>query len=189
VAGADNFAIQPYPAEWATEVDWSGRRLAVRPIRPEDEAQHRRFIERLDPEDIRLRIFHTQRELSHDQLARLTQIDYEREMAFVAVGTDAQGEPETLGAARTVRDPDNTEAEFAVIVRSDLKGSGLGRLLMQRLIDHARARGTGRLVGLVLRENTGMLALARSMGFQVQPEAPDEPAGGGVLRVTLDLAG
>jgi acetyltransferase len=60
---------------------------------------------------------------------------------------------------------------------------------MQRLIDHARARGTGRLVGLVLRENTGMLALARSMGFQVQPEAPDEPAGGGVLRVTLDLAG
>ncbi|MFZ5546536.1 MAG: GNAT family N-acetyltransferase [Pseudomonadota bacterium] len=188
VAGAQRFAILPYPTEWVRTLEWQGRALTVRPIRPEDEHQHRRFLERLDPEDIRMRIFQTRRELPRSELARLTQIDYEREMAFVAVGTDELGQPETLGAARAVRDPDNTEAEFAIIVRSDLKGRGLGHLLLQHLIDYVRSRGTPRLAGLILRENAAMLQLARSVGFVPEAEDLPERHGGDVVRVVLPLA-
>ena len=154
------------------------------PIRPEDEAQHRQFIEKLDPEDVRMRIFQTRRELPHSELARLTQIDYDREMALIAEAVDAQGVPETLGVARTVSDPDHVEAEFAIIVRSDLKGAGLGTLLLDRLIEHARSRGIGRLVGIVLRENTRMLKLARALGFKTDPA---EPMGSEVRRVIMSL--
>ena len=172
VAGADRFAIQPYPTQWVERLQWQGRELTIRPIRPEDEAQHLRFLERLDPEDIRMRIFQTRRDLPRSELARLTQIDYEREMAFIAVARNEQGLEETLGVVRAVRDPDNTEAEFAIIVRSDLKHAGLGHLLMERLIRYARSRGTPRLVGVVLRENATMLALARAEGFVVEPAEP-----------------
>ena len=184
VAGAERFAIVPYPSQWVRTQDWNGRKITVRPIRPEDEPQHRRFLEKLDPEDIRMRIFQTRRELPHSELARLTQIDYDREMAFIAEAADAQGTPETLGVARTVSDPDQVEAEFAVIVRSELKGAGLGTLLLDRLIEHARSRGIGRLVGIVLRENTRMLKLARAMGFELDLA---EPAASGVRRVVKTL--
>lgn len=187
VAGAERFAILPYPAQWVRTLPWNGRELVLRPIRPEDEDQHRRFIERLAPEDVRMRIFHTRRSLPRSELARLAQIDYEREMAFIAEARDELGQAQTLGVARAVRDPDNTEAEFAIIVRSDLKGRGLGHLLLQQLIDHARSRGTPRLVGEVLRENHAMLELARSVGFVPDPRHGDEP-GHGVVRVALYLA-
>lgn len=184
VAGAERFAILPYPSQWARKLTWSDREITVRPIRPEDEAQHRRFLERLDPEDIRMRIFQTRRELPRSELARLTQIDYDREMAFIAEALDAHGVRETLGVARTVSDPDRVEAEFAIIVRSDLKGAGLGRLLFQQLIEHARSRGTGRLVGIVLRENKRMLNLCRDLGFEADPT---EPAGSDVRRMVKTL--
>lgn len=184
VGGADRFAILPYPTQWIRSQDWNGRTITVRPIRPEDEAQHRRFLEQLDPEDIRMRIFQTRRELPRSELARLTQIDYDREMAFIAEGLDAQGVPQTLGVARTVSDPDHAEAEFAIVVRSDLKGGGLGKLLLDQLIEHARNRGIGRLVGLVLRENTRMLNLSRATGFKADPIEPDSS---GVRRVVLVL--
>jgi acetyltransferase len=183
-AGAERFAIVPYPSQWVRTQDWNGRKITVRPIRPEDEPQHRRFLEKLDPEDIRMRIFMTRRELPHSELARLTQIDYDREMAFIAEALDAQGMPETLGVARTVSDPDHVEAEFALLVRSDLKGAGLGTLLFDRLIEHARSRGISRLVGIVLRENTRMLKLARAMGFEFDPA---EPAASDVRRVVKTL--
>jgi acetyltransferase len=190
VAGAERFAIQPYPTQWARTLQWQGRDITVRPIKPEDEDQHRRFLERLDPEDIRLRIFQTRRDLPRNELARLTQIDYEREMAFIAVGTDAQGQPETLGVARAVRDPDNTEAEFAIIVRSDLKGRGLGHLLLEHLIAYLRSRGTPSLVGLVLRENAAMLQLARSLGFEQEEEEEDGGRRyGEVVRMVMALRG
>ncbi|WP_442909327.1 bifunctional acetate--CoA ligase family protein/GNAT family N-acetyltransferase [Ideonella sp. BN130291] len=185
VAGADRFAIRPYPTEWVRRVQWHGREIVLRPIRPEDEEQHRRFLQQLSPEDIRMRIFQTRRELPRSELARLTQVDYEREMAFIAVGADAQGAPETLGVGRTVRDPDNTEAEFAVIVRSDLKGRGLGSMLLEQLIEHARSRGTPRLVGWVLRENSAMLQLARHLGFTEDPADPHDRE---VVRLVKALA-
>ena len=185
VGGAERFAILPYPTQWVRTQQWNGRAIVVRPIRPEDEAQHRRFIESLDPQDIRMRVFHSRSELPRSELARLTQIDYDREMAFIAETRDANGAAETLGVARTVSDPDNVEAEFAIIVRSDLKGQGLGTLLFDRLIEHARHRGIQRLVGLVLRENTRMLALSRAMGFEADPA---EPADSGQRRMVRNLA-
>lgn len=182
-AGAAHFAIQPYPQELVESWAWQGEALTLRPIRPEDEAQHRTFLERLDPEDIRLRVFYSRRSIEHSELARLTQIDYAREMAFVATRALPNGGEETLGTVRASVDPDNEMAEFGVIVRSDLKGGGLGHRLMRKMIEHLRARGTQRLVGTVLRVNTGMLELAKSLGFQ-EHSAPDDHQ---VRQVSLEL--
>ena len=97
-------------------------------------------------------------------------------MAFIATRPTADDGEETLGTVRASVDPDNQTAEFGVIVRSDLKGSGLGHRLMSKMIEHLRARGTHRLVGTVLRENKGMLELAQSLGFQesAMQEDPDD---------------
>ncbi len=168
--GASAFAIRPYPAQLAKTQDWQGQRLTLRPIRPEDEAQHRRFLQQLAPEDVRMRVFYSRQTIAPSELARLTQIDYEREMAFIATAADEQGQDQTLGVARAVADPDNLGAEFGIVVRSDLKGGGLGRLLMDTLIDYQRGRGTLSLHGTVLAENTRMLELARDLGFHVDPD-------------------
>jgi acetyltransferase len=184
--GAGHFAIRPYPEELVEDWVWKDQPLTLRPIRPEDEPQHRAFLERLDPEDIRMRVFHSRRSIEHSELARLTQIDYAREMAFIATRARPDGGEETLGAVRVVIDPDNRDAEFGVIVRSDCKGGGLGRRLMRKMIGHLRGRGTLRMVGTVLRENTGMLELARALGFQEvdHPGSDDDPS----LRfIALDL--
>jgi acetyltransferase len=181
--GVDRFAILPYPAELARTVTWQKAPLLVRPIRPEDEPLHRAFIARLTPDDMRLRFFGPRRELPHTELARLVQIDYAREMAFVALRAGDDGVPETLGVSRAIADPDNVEAEFAVLVRSDLKGRGLGRLLMERLIEYQRAQGTARLVGYVLRENRPMRQLAARLGFVVDAKRSD----GEMVDVVLEL--
>ncbi|WP_322104550.1 GNAT family N-acetyltransferase [Paraburkholderia sp. J41] len=167
------FAIMPYPRRLEETLDWHGQRLTIRPIRPEDEEQHRQFVESMTPDDLRLRFFSAVRSFDHTQLARMTQIDYDREMAFVATVLDDDGKPRTLGVVRAVADPDNETAEFAVAIRSNLKGRGLGHLLMSRIIDYARSRGTHWLLGEALRENAPMIALARHCGFTVTPT--DDP--------------
>jgi len=172
--GASHFAIRPYPQELVETVQWQGRPLLLRPIRPEDEPQHRAFVERLQPLDMRMRFFYSRRQIGPTEMARLTQIDYEREMAFIATAPGPEGAEETLGVVRAVADPDNEQAEFAIVVRSDLKGGGLGELLMRKLIAHFRSRGTRRMVGDVLKENERMLELAQQLGFEVDP-AHDEP--------------
>lgn len=171
-AGADHFAIRPYPAALVEVFQWRDREVILRPIRPEDEAQHLEFLEKLDPIDVRMRVFHSRRSIERTELARLTQIDYEREMAFIATTQTATGE-ETLGVVRATCDPDNIEAEFGIIVRSDLKGGGLGERLMQKLIAYLRARGTQRLVAQVLRKNTRMIELAKRLDFDIDPDQPD----------------
>jgi acetyltransferase len=124
--------------------------------------------------------------LPRSELARLTQIDYEREMAFIATEREPDGKKQhTLGVVRAISDPDNSDAEFAIVVRSDLKGQGLGRLLMGRVIDYARSRGTQRLVGDVLSENTAMLKLARLSGFTIDAAGSD----GGVVHIVRPLQG
>ena len=173
--GAEHFAIKPYPAYLAEQIEWQGRSLQVRPIRPGDEAQHLAFLSQLDPEDIRMRVFYSRRSIEPSELARLTQIDYEREIAFIAETTEPDGSAQTLAAARAVSDPDNISAEFGIVVRSDLKGQGLGRLMMNKLIRTLRAQGTQRLVATVLQENRRMLALQRDLGFV---EVPDETRDG-----------
>ncbi len=173
--GADRFAIRPYPEQLIETLAWRADTIVLRPIRPEDEAQHLAFLQRLTPEDVRMRIFHARRELPRSELARLTQIDYAREMAFIAERRGGDGATETLGTVRAVSDPDNSEAEFAIIVRSDLKAQGLGRLLLDKIIRYGRDRGLERLVGSVLRENSSMLDLARQCGFVPDASKPSEP--------------
>jgi len=180
--GTERLAIRPYPRELEERISWAGRSVLLRPIRPEDEPQHLRFLESLDPEDIRLRIFHSRREIARSELARLTQIDFEREMAFIAAGTGEGGMPETLGVVRAVADPDNVRAEVGIIVRSDLKGKGLGRLLLDKMVRYARSRGTRELAGDVLRANGRMLALAKGAGFETAPSS--EP---GAVTIRLPL--
>jgi acetyltransferase len=152
---------------------WQGEPIVVRPIRPEDEAQHRAFVERLSPSDLRLRFFSFRRELPRSEIARLTQIDYSREMAFIATRARAEGGEETLGVVRAVCDPDNVEAEFAIVVRSDLHGQGLGHLLLARMLEYLGERGTQRVVAYVLRENDEMRNLALDGGFVVDARTSD----------------
>ena len=179
-AGAERFAIRPYPDPLEELVLWQGREIMVRPIRPDDEARHREFFRHVSAEDMRLRYFQHRGPLPDSELARLTQIDYEREMAFVAVAQGADGRDETLGVVRAVADPDNIEAEFAILLRSDLHRRGLGRLLLDKMIRYCTAQGTRRLTGLALRENRPMAALARSLGFAVETQ-------GGELRLVKEL--
>ncbi|MCW5657705.1 MAG: bifunctional acetate--CoA ligase family protein/GNAT family N-acetyltransferase [Burkholderiaceae bacterium] len=182
--GAAHFAIRPYPQELVEAVSWHGETLTLRPIRPEDEGQHLRFIEQLSPEDIRMRVFAPRRELPRSELARLTQIDYAREMAFLAERSGPDGQPETIGTVRAVSDPDGIEAEFAIVVRSDLKGRGLGRLLLDKLERYARAQGLQRITGVVLRENEAMLGLAQHVGFVIDGSKAREP---GVVPLVREL--
>jgi len=182
-AGTERFAILPYPAQLAETVAWRGRELLMRPIRPEDEARHRAFVEQCAPEDLRLRFFNVRRELPHSELARLVQIDYAREMAFIALVPGADGSVDTVGVARAVSDPDNIEAEFAILVRTDLKGQGLGHLLLGKLLRYLEGHGTQRVVGDVLHENHAMRELATSLGFELDPDGPDDSA----LRYVLTL--
>lgn len=167
--GAGRLAIRPYPQELEETIQSAGQRILIRPIRPEDEPAHRAFLAALRPEDVRYRFFTYRREFSQETLARWTQIDYDREMAFVAVApSEPQKSPETLGVVRAISDPDNIRAEFAIIVRSDLKGRGLGRRLMEKMISYLRARGTRVLFGHVLAHNDRMLNLAHELGFSVR---------------------
>jgi acetyltransferase len=171
--GAAHFAIRPYPAELTETIEWQGRQLTLRAIRPEDEEQHRAFLEKLDPVDVRMRIFYSRRTIERSELARLTQIDYEREMAFIATALTEAGGEETLAVVRALCDPDHVEAEFGIVVRSDLKGGGLGERMMRKIIEHLKTRGVERLVATVLKENVRMLELAKDLGFEFDAEQPD----------------
>jgi acetyltransferase len=178
----DRLAIRPYPRELEQHIAWQGAPLTLRPIRPEDGPAHIAFFDALSDDDVRYRMFVRVRALGPAQLARFTQIDYDREMAFIATRDGPDG-PETLGVARVVADPDNIEAEFAVTVRSDLKGQGLGKVLMDCIVAYCRARGTRAIVGEALPQNVRVLRLARSLGFSVAP-SPE----GDTVKMVLSLA-
>ena len=169
--GFRRFAIRPYPKELEQRVEWQGRQLLIRPIRPEDETTLGDLLGSLDPEDARMRFFGTMRSLPRSQLARFTQIDYDREMALVAIERGADGVERSLGEVRAVADPDNAVADFAIVVRSDLKGRGLGRLLLASIVDYSRRRGTLELRGETLAGNLRMQHLAQDLGFKLKTGA------------------
>jgi acetyltransferase len=174
-------AIRPYPSEWAIAVNVPAvGDVDIRPIRPEDERLYAQFFAAVSAADRRLRFFGTGPNLTHGLLARLTQIDYAREMAFVAIDQSSKA---LLGVVRMIADPDYTRAEYAILVRSDLKGRGLGWRLMQHLIDYGRSEGLKELNGSVLVDNTSMLKMCRQLGFLDTPD----PADAGLRHVTLDL--
>ena len=181
--GAERLAIQPYPEGLEETVSLKdGTAVTLRPVRPEDEPAHSEFITRLSPEDSRFRFFHYVRSMPHTQLARLTQIDYDREMAFVATRRGPKGE-ETIGVVRTVADPENETAELSIVVRSDLKRRGLGSHLLRKAIEYCRSRGTKELAGDVLEGNDAMLELTkRFKGFTLS-ELDEE----GIVRISQKL--
>ncbi len=180
--GPHRFAIRAYPKQLEESFRMNdGRVVLMRPIRPEDEPQHYAFVSKLTPEDIRFRFFGLVKELPHDQMARLTQIDYAREMAFIAE-LEEKGEKQTMGVVRAVTDPDNEATEFSVVVRSDLKGSGLGKALMKKIIRYCQERRTRTMVGQVLRDNQRMLKFCENLGFKRIGIIDDD-----VVELELDL--
>ncbi|MGT8858284.1 bifunctional acetate--CoA ligase family protein/GNAT family N-acetyltransferase [Enterobacter sp. 186315] len=175
-------AIRPYPLQLEEWVEMkNGERVLFRPILPEDEPLLRAFISQVTKEDLYYRYFSEINEFTHEDLANMTQIDYDREMAFVAVRR-VDAEEEILGVTRAISDPDNVDAEFAVLVRSDLKGLGLGRRLLEKLIGYTRDHGLLRLNGITMPNNRGMVTLARKLGFDVDIQLDE-----GIVALALSL--
>jgi len=167
-SGPANFAVRPYPSQWQRHLEVKdGWRVFVRPIRPEDEPQIHEFLRHVSSHDLRLRFFAPMKEFSHEFIARLTQLDYARAMAFVAFD---EASNELLGVVRIHSDSIYESGEYAILLRSDLKGRGLGWALMQMIIEYARSEGLKAISGDVLTENTVMLAMCRSLGFEVKSD-------------------
>jgi len=175
-------AIRPYPRELEERVVLkNGSQALFRPILPEDEPLLKAFILKVTKEDLYYRYFNEINEFTHEDLANMTQIDYDREMAFVAIHT-VNDKNEIIGVTRAVSDPDNIDAEFSVLVRSDLKGLGLGRRLLDKMINYAAEHGLQRLTGITMPNNQGMITLARKLGFDVDIQIQD-----GIVNLSLVL--
>ena len=164
------FAIAPYPKSLEAHLPLRHRNdVHVRPVRPEDEDRLRRFFADVTPDDLRQRYFSPVKHISQAFVARLTQIDYARVIVLLAV----DGNDEVLGIAQIHADPELDTGEYAILLRSKLKGQGLGWALMQQLIQQARRFGLRHISGQVLRENTSMLDMCRQLGFSVRSDPDD----------------
>jgi acetyltransferase len=174
--GYRHMAIHPYPIELVADATLrDGRVIHVRPIRPEDAELERAFVAGLSEEARYFRFFYRLHTLTPAMLARFTQIDYDRELALVAVA-DVDGAPVFIGVARYITNPDQESAEFAVVVADAWHGTGVAGVIMERLIDAAKRRGLQRLEGAVLRANHGMLKFTERLGFVAHddPSAPEQ---------------
>ncbi len=178
---AARLAICPYPAELSLTIECGGRKMLLRPIRPEDEARLQAFFARLTPEELRLRFMVPRRVFSHAEAARFTQIDYDRDMVLILVEHGGRGE--IAGMVQASLDPDYERAEFGIIVRSDLTGRGLGTRMLAHLCAYLKARGAREVFGEVLAENTAMLSFASRFGLQTSPIPGDRT----VVRLSLAL--
>jgi len=180
-SGPANFAVRPYPSQWQRHLEVKdGWRVFVRPIRPEDEPLIHEFLRHVNSHDLRLRFFAPMKQFSHEFIARLTQLDYARAMAFVAFDEITN---ELLGVVQVHSDSIYESGEYAILLQSDLKGRGLGWALMQMIIEYARSEGLKAISGDVLTENTVMLTMCRSLGFEVKPS----PTEHGICNVRLVL--
>jgi acetyltransferase len=181
-SGPANFAVRPYPSQWQRHIETrDGWRVFVRPIRPEDEPLIHDFLRHVTSQDLRLRFFAPMKEFSHEFIARLTQLDYARAMAFVAFD---EATNELVGVVRIHSDSIYESGEYAILLRSDLKGRGLGWALMQLIIEYAKSEGLKRISGQVLQENSAMLNMCRELGFAVRSDATDHA----LCDVTLELS-
>ncbi|MFU0504626.1 bifunctional acetate--CoA ligase family protein/GNAT family N-acetyltransferase [Pseudaminobacter sp. NGMCC 1.201702] len=173
-------AIRPYPAGWDREFIGGGAGYRIRPIKPVDIELYPDFLAKVSPDDIRLRFLAPRKSFPDEMLKRLTQLDYDRDIAFVALeeATDA-----LAGVGRLSCDPDRERGEYALLVRTDLQGHGIGWRLLEQIVAYARAEGIGRVEGIVLEENTGMLRMCREFGFSMAHQ-PDQP---GLKCVVLEL--
>lgn len=176
-------AIRPYPHALEESIELkNGQHCLFRPILPEDEPLLRQFIARVTKEDLYYRYFSEINEFTHDDLANMTQIDYDREMAIVAV-REYNGAEEIIGVTRAISDADNIDAEFSVLVRSDLKGLGLGRRLLEKMIIYTRQHGLQQLNGITMPRNQGMITLARKLNFAIDVQLED-----GIVSLSLPLS-
>ena len=174
------FAIAPYPKSWERQIILRGERpVFVRPVRPEDEELYRVFFESVTAEDLRLRFFAPVKEFSHAFVARLTQIDYARALALCAIDTEGV----MIGGVRLIKNAEGTAGEYAILLRGDYKGQGLGWNLMKLIIEYAIQEGLEAVEGQVLAGNVNMLSMCDQLGFLVRDD-PDEP---GTKMVRLDL--
>ena len=177
----DHMAIHPYPSHLVTQYQTKdGQNVTIRPIRPEDADSEQEFVKSLSAETKYFRFMNTLRELSASQLVRLTQIDYDREMAFVAM-TDENGTEQQVGVARYAMNPDGESCEFAIVVADSWQGKGLARRLMGVIIDMARSRGVKYMNGDFLSENRRMIQFVTALGFVLSPHAEDPGLKRGVL--------
>lgn len=160
-------AIRPYPKELEQTFELpEGREALLRPIRPEDEPAIQEMFKRLDPQERYFRFFASFAEITHPMGARLTQIDYDREMAWIVAGPEPAGQAEIFAVARLIAEPDNERAEFALVVHHEYAGRGMGTRLMRILLDYARERGIGEVYGEILAENRAMLRICDKLGFK-----------------------
>ena len=167
-AGPANFAVRPYPSQWQRHLEVkAGWRVFVRPIRPEDEPLIHEMLRHVTSHDLRLRFFAPMKEFTHEFIARLTQLDYARAMAFVAFD---EATNQMVGVVRIHSDSIYETGEYAILLRSDLKGRGLGWALMQLIIEYAKSEGLKVISGDVLQENTVMLEMCRRLGFEVKAD-------------------
>ena len=179
-----HMAIHPYPSHLVQEWEQpNGMVITIRPIRPEDAEMEQEFVKAMSDESRYYRFMDTLRELTQSMLVRFTQIDYDREMAFVAVGQDGAFSQQILGVVRAIASPDQSDAEFAILVRSDLKGLGLGKLMMEKIVRYARERGIGQLSGMTMPSNRGMIDLAKRLGFKIDIQLED-----GIVNMELPCA-
>jgi acetyltransferase len=170
--GNDPFTMGAYPKEWERHLALrDGTAIYVRPVRPEDEPLYIQFLSAETAEDLRRRFFAEVKHFNHAFIVPLTHIDHAKAMAFIALD-EAKGE--IVGAARLHATADEGSGEYAILIRSDWKSHGLGWLLMQMLIDYARAKSFHCIQGQVLHDNTKMLNMCRALGFKIKSD-PDEP--------------
>src|SRR6516165_4582655 len=155
-----------------------GERVLIRRVRPEDMALYPDFLHNVSAEDLRLRFFARIAELSAAEADKLSHLDYSHEMAFIALDEDTG---QMLGLVRLIDELDEKTAEFAILVRSRLKGHGLGWLLMRHVIAYAKEKELRRVYGDVLVENATMLQMCAELGFHTQD------IGSNIRRVVLDL--
>jgi len=165
-----DLALRPYPSGWERAGELGPKRLVLRPMRPSDANLYPAFLSRVTAEDLRLRFLTPLTTISPQMLIRLTQLDYDRDIAFAAI-EEVSGDLD--GIVRYSSDPDHQVAEFGLLVRSDLQGIGLGTALMHVLMEYGRADGLKRLDGLILAENARMIALCRELGFAIESVTDD----------------
>ncbi len=171
-----HMAIHPYPTELVSL--WQlpdGTDVVVRPIRPEDAEIEQAFVEDLSAESKYFRFMQSLDRLTPQMLARFTQIDYDREMALIAVVKEGSDEAKVLGVSRYVSNPDRHSCEFALVISDEWQQQGIGRELMRRLMSVARDRNIEVMEGEVLSNNTKMLSLCERLGFRTahDPQEPD----------------
>jgi len=178
-----HLVISPYPEQYELQdVTSGGLEVFIRPIKPEDASLLVDLFDTLSPTSIYYRFFGPLKALPHSMLVRFTQVDYDREIDLVALEETAEGKERMLATARVISDPDGKRAEFAILVGDPWQGKGVGARLLERCLGIAKERGIETVWGIVLRENTGMVALGRKLGFEVS--RTDEP---GELELTIEL--